>query len=144
MVNGAPDAAQQRHEKGLGKEKGGARDRLCCINQTVLYGALMGKSQRDKGYRTENNVRIKAVSHDLAAYRVPLSGGASIKGDVVVTGKGGDWVIEVKCRRDGFKQIYEWLGDNDALVIKADNKRELVVLDMGDFFDLLAGKHDLC
>ena len=94
----------------------------------------MGKAQRDKGWRTENNVRKKALEHGVAAYRVPLSGGASIKGD--------DWVLEVKCRASGFKQIYEWLGDNDALVIKADNKRELVVLDMGDFFDLLAGKHD--
>lgn len=103
----------------------------------------MGKSQRDKGYRTENNVRLKAISHELEAYRVPLSGGASIKGDVVVKGKGDEWVLEVKCRASGFKQIYDWLADNDALVIKADNKPELVVLDMGDFFDLLAGKHDL-
>lgn len=103
----------------------------------------MGKSQRDKGYRTENNVRLKALSHELDAYRVPLSGGASIKGDVVVKGKGDEWVLEIKCRATGFKQIYDWLDDNDALVIKADKKRELVVLDMGDFFDLLAGKHDL-
>ena len=102
----------------------------------------MGKSQRDKGYRTENNVRKKALDHGLeGSYRVPLSGGGSIKGDVIVKGK-GDWVLEIKCRATGFKQIYDWLGDNDALVIKADNKPELVVLDMGDFFDLLAGKHD--
>jgi len=105
--------------------------------------ASMGKSQRDKGYRAENNVRKKAIEHGVSAYRVPLSGGASIKGDVVVKGKSGeDWVLEVKCRASGFKQIYEWLADNDALVIKADNKPELIVLDLGDFFDLLAGKHD--
>ena len=92
---------------------------------------------------TENNVRKKALHHGLeGSYRVPLSGGASIKGDVVVKGK-GDWVLEIKCRANGFKQIYDWMGDNDALVIKADNKPELVVLDMGDFFDLLAGKHDV-
>ena len=83
----------------------------------------MGKAQRDKGWRTENNVRKKALDHGLeGSYRVPLSGGASIK---------------------GVKQIYVWRGDNDALVIKADNKPELVVLDMSDFFDLLAGKHDV-
>jgi hypothetical protein len=103
----------------------------------------MAKAQRDKGWRTENNVRKKALHHGLeGSYRVPLSGGASIKGDVVVKGK-GDWVLEIKCRANGFKQIYDWMGDNDALVIKADNKPELVVLDMGDFFDLLAGKHDV-
>lgn len=105
----------------------------------------MGKSQRDKGYRTENNVRKKALDHGLdASYRIPLSGGASIKGDVIVGKEGGElWTLEIKCRASGFKQIYDWLGDNDGLVIKADNKRELVVLDMGDFFDLVAGKHDL-
>ena len=58
----------------------------------------MGKSQRDKGYRTENNVRLKALEHGLDAYRVPLSGGASIKGDVVVKNSVDEWVLEIKCR----------------------------------------------
>ena len=104
----------------------------------------MGKSQRDKGWRTENNVRKKALDHGLdASYRVPLSGGASIKGDVMVGRLGGNlWTLEVKCRANGFKQIYDWLGDNDGLVIKADNKPELVVLDMRDFFDLIGGKFE--
>lgn len=104
----------------------------------------MGKSQRDKGWRTENNVRKKALDHGLdGSYRIPLSGGASIKGDVVVGKLGGDlWTLEIKCRANGFKQIYDWLGDNDGLVIKADNKRELVVLDLGDFFDLIGGKFE--
>ena len=101
----------------------------------------MGKSQRDKGYRTENNIRKQALDHGLHAYRVPLSGGASIKGDVIVTGTGDPWVLEIKCRASGFKQIYDWMADNDGLVIKADNNRALVVLDVGDFFDLVAGKH---
>lgn len=100
----------------------------------------MGKSQRDKGYRTENNVRLKALAHGLdATYRVPLSGGGSVKGDIVIAKKDSDlsWVAEVKCRANGFKKIYEWKADNDLLIIKADNKSELVVLDMGDLFDLL-------
>jgi len=102
----------------------------------------MSKAQRDKGYRTENNVRLKALEHGLDAYRVPLSGGASIKGDVVVKNSVDEWVLEIKCRGNGFKQIYSWLEDNDALVLKADNKPELVVLPMADFFDLLMGRHD--
>ena len=102
----------------------------------------MGKSQRDKGYRTENNIRKMALDHGLHAYRVPLSGGASIKGDVIVRGTGDPWVLEIKCRANGFKQIYDWIGDNDGLVIKSDNNRALVVLDVGDFFDLVAGKHN--
>ena len=102
----------------------------------------MSKAQRDKGYRTENNVRLKALAHGLDAYRVPLSGGASIKGDVVIKNDVDEWVLEIKCRGNGFKQIYSWLEDNDALVLKADNKPELVVLPMADFFDLLMGRHD--
>ena len=102
----------------------------------------MGKISRDIGYRTENNVRKQALNHNLHAYRVPLSGGASIKGDVVVSNGTDDWRLEVKNRANGFKQIYDWLDspDADALVIKAKGKRTLLVCDLDDFFDLLRGK----
>jgi len=100
----------------------------------------MGKFSRDKGYRTENNVRKAALINDLKAYRVPLSGGGAIKGDIVINNGVEEWVLEVKCRKDGFKTIYDWIDDddNDALIIKADNKPELAVLNMKDFFNLLS------
>ena len=101
---------------------------------------LMGKFSRDKGYRTENNVRKSALVNDLKAYRVPLSGGGSIKGDVIVNNGIDEWVLEVKCRKDGFKKIYDWLKDNDALILKADNKPELAVLPMDDFFNILSNQ----
>jgi len=102
----------------------------------------MGKFSRDKGYRTENNIRKKADIHGLYAYRVPLSGGAShtpVKGDVIVSARKGadEWVMEIKCRADGFKNLYKWKGDNDALVIKADRQSELILIDLDDFFELL-------
>ena len=102
----------------------------------------MGKFSRDKGYRTENNIRKKADVHGLHAYRVPLSGGASIKGDVVVSAKKGaeDWVLEIKSRANGFKNIYKWKGEHDALVIKADRQPELIILDLDDFFELLSNQ----
>jgi len=105
----------------------------------------MGKFSRDKGYRTENNIRKKADIHGLYAYRVPLSGGAShtpIKGDVIVSARKGadEWVMEIKCRADGFKNLYKWKGDHDALVIKADNKSELAIIDLDDFFELLSNQ----
>lgn len=101
---------------------------------------LMGKFSRDKGYRTENNVRKAALINELDAYRVPLSGGGAIKGDIVINNGVEEWVLEVKCRKDGFKKIYDWINDddNDALIIKADNKPELAVLNMKDFFNLLS------
>ena len=104
----------------------------------------MGKSQRDKGYRVENETRKKLEAHGLDAYRVPLSGGASIKGDVVIR-KGDplpadEGTLEIKARANGFKQIYKWLEDADALVLKSDRQRPLVVMDLDDYCFLLRGK----
>ena len=98
----------------------------------------MGKPSRDKGYRTENSVRKAALIYNLKAYRVPLSGGGSIKGDVIINNDIEEWVLEVKCRANGFKEIYKWIENNDALIIKADNKKALAVLDMNDFFNILS------
>lgn len=104
----------------------------------------MGKFSRDKGYRAENKVVHIAQDHGLSSYRVPLSGGATIKGDVKVSNDTDEWTLEIKCRANGFKTIYEWLeaDGNDVLVLKADRKDYLAVLPLADFFDLLAGKHD--
>ena len=102
----------------------------------------LGKFSRDKGYRVENNVVNKAKDHGLDAYRVPLSGGATIKGDVVVSNDTDSWTMEVKCRANGFKSIYEFLEGNDVLVLKADRREFLAVLPLSDFFDLLKGQHD--
>ena len=87
----------------------------------------MGKAQRAKGYRGEAGVVNAAKEQGLDSWRVPLSGAmAKYKGDVVIMdGEDTHRVIEVKWRANGFKQIYEWKGDNDALVIKADGKERI-------------------
>jgi len=67
---------------------------------------------------------------------VPLSGAADgYKADIdvyVLPDQNGvtapTYVSECKVRRDGFKQIYEWKGDNDFLFIKADRREPLVVM----------------
>jgi len=97
----------------------------------------MGKSQRDKGYRGENNFVNLMKDQELHAVRVPLSGATNFqKGDVIVEGYTG----EVKLRGNGFKKIYEWLAENDFLVIKADRKPYLVVLPIDNFIKLLKGE----
>ena len=75
----------------------------------------MGKFSRDKGYRVENNLRKQALMHDdIECFRVPLSGGASIKGDLVVNKTGEEkWILEAKCRANGFKSIYDWFEDSE-------------------------------
>lgn len=98
----------------------------------------MGKKSRDKGARTERHLVNYLQSEGFAAERVPLSGasGGRFKGDVSVPLQGADRRLEVKCRADGFRELYGWLADNYALVIKADRKETLVVLRLRDGIEI--------
>ena len=100
----------------------------------------MGKFSRDKGYRNENNLRKQALMHEgIEAIRVPLSGGGSIKSDLIINNVGEEkWNIEAKLKAKGYKSIYDDYDGNDALIIKADNKKALIVLDFDDWLELVA------
>ena len=92
----------------------------------------MGKASRDKGARFEREVVHILQDYGRAGERVPLSGaaGGSFSGDVTAPVLGDDWLIECKARARDFTRLYQWLDGADALVIKADRKRPLVVLDL--------------
>jgi Holliday junction resolvase len=95
---------------------------------------IMGKAQRDKGYRGEHNLVRLLQQHGIDAKRVPLSGATSFaKGDIIID----DLVAEVKVRKDGFKQIYKWIEGKDLLFIKADRKDYLVVMNVEMLIKLL-------
>jgi hypothetical protein len=49
-------------------------------------------------------------------------------GDLTVPVLNVDRVVEVKCRADGFRELYKWLVDRDILIVKADRSEPLVVL----------------
>jgi hypothetical protein len=87
--------------------------------ESVVTG---GRASRDKGNRTERAIVCLLQEHGLAAERVPLSGAARGRfgGDVSVPGMGRDLRGEVKVRANGFARLYEWLGDRDFLVLRAD------------------------
>lgn len=92
----------------------------------------MGKSQRDKGARRE-----REFAELIGGRRKPLSGAVDgFPNDV--EGLGMDW--EVKARKDGFKQIYDWVLDErekpDALALKADRKPWLVVMTLDRFLEM--------
>ncbi len=97
-----------------------------------------GKKSRDKGARGERHLVNFLQDHGFAAERVPLSGaaGGSFKGDVSVPIGGADRRLEVKVRADGFREIYGWLAENYALVIKADRRDTLVVLRLRDGIEI--------
>lgn len=93
----------------------------------------MGKFSRDKGNRVEREIVRRLQDHyGLAAERVPLSGasGGRFAADLSIPVNGQDLRLEVKARANGFAQIYDWLGANDALVIKADRKPALIVMSL--------------
>jgi hypothetical protein len=61
---------------------------------------------------------------------VPLSGsaGGRFAGDIVLPLIGRDLCVEVKCRGQGFRELYSWLSGRDLLIVKADRQEPLVVV----------------
>lgn len=102
----------------------------------------MGHKSQRKGYRIENEIVHMLRDAGIHAVRMPLSGslGGSLAGDIVLEPVGRDRMrCEVKARAggSGFTTIERWLGSNDALFLRRDHARPLVVLPWGRFADLL-------
>jgi hypothetical protein len=89
-----------------------------------------GRASRDKGNRTERALVRLLQQYGFASERVPLSGAVRGRfgGDVSVPLLGVDRRVEVKCRGDGFRELYRWLDGADLLVVRADRRGMLVVL----------------
>ena len=73
---------------------------------------------------------IKHANAELAAqgYRIEPTWRGRFGGDVSVPLLGVDRRVEVKCRGNGFRQLYEWLAGADFLIVRADRREPLVVL----------------
>lgn len=108
----------------------------------------MGKRSRDKGSRVERAIVNSLKASGITAERVPLSGGAggSFIGDIRIDFGMGEKLLEVKARAVGFKQIYDWLGSNFGLVVKADRSEPLLVIRLKDAAEIATkldgGKHE--
>ena len=89
-----------------------------------------GHASRDKGNRTERAIVRLLQARGFAAERVPLSGAARGRfgSDVSVPLLGVDRRVEVKCRCDGFRELYKWLTGADLLIVKCDRGEPLVVI----------------
>ena len=84
-----------------------------------------GKRSRDKGNRSERAI-VHLLKHGFAARKV--SAMYRPGEDLILPLLGADRAVEVKVRGTGFSQLYGWLGDNFALVIRRDRDVPLVVL----------------
>ncbi len=89
-----------------------------------------GRASREKGNRLERALVCALQDAGFAAERVPLSGAARGRfgGDLSVPILGVDRRVEVKCRGNGFRQLYTWLDGADLLIVRADRCEPLVVL----------------
>lgn len=90
-----------------------------------------GRASRQKGNRTERALVKYLQGQGFGSERQPGSGsyGGRHAHDVLLPLLGVDRRIEVKCRADGFRELYGWLDRGpDFLVVKADRKEPLVVV----------------
>jgi Holliday junction resolvase len=105
-----------------------------------------GRASRDKGNRAERAIVKFLQDRGFAAERVPLSGsaGGSYLGDVTVPLLNIDRCVEVKCRADGFRELYKWLEARDLLIVRADRREPLVVIPLKLAAEIAAkaGGHD--
>jgi Holliday junction resolvase len=89
-----------------------------------------GRKSRDKGNRFERSLVRLFQDAGFGAERVPLSGSAcgSYCGDLTVPVIGRDLIVEAKARASGFRTLYQWLENRDALVVRADRREPIVVV----------------
>jgi hypothetical protein len=89
-----------------------------------------GKTPRQKAGREERGLVKLLQAAGFSAERVPLSGatGGRYSGDISITLLGIDRVVEVKVRKNGFRELYRWLEKRDFLIVRADRHFPLVIL----------------
>jgi hypothetical protein len=83
-----------------------------------------GARSRDKGNRVERAIVRTLTANGIAARKVSGMYRAGIRVRLL----GVDHAVEVKCRGDGFRELYAWLRNRDVLIVKADRQEPLVVL----------------
>jgi hypothetical protein len=100
---------------------------------------MSGRKSKRKGYEGEREL----VSLIPGSKRVPLSGsiGGEHSNDVILP---NGWRAEVKRRKSGMKQLYDWLNQSspDVVAFRADRKPWLVVLPLDKFLELMGGKEN--
>ncbi len=106
---------------------------------------MSGRKSQQKGYRNESGFVNRMKAYGLGAQRMPLSGalgsiaGMDLGGDVKLWTVWGEWRVECKARKDGFRELYKWLEpDNiDLLSLKANNRPGLIVMTEDKFIELV-------
>lgn len=98
---------------------------------------MSGNHSRLKGYRYENELRLEFLAHGLECRRVPLSGAASEKDDLVLTtGWGEQYRGEAKRRACLPSYLTSALDSCDFTVFREDRGRSFVLITLERFKEL--------
>jgi Holliday junction resolvase len=89
---------------------------------------MSGRRSRDKGNRTERAIVRLLQAQGIASTKI--SGMYTPGADISMPLLGSDRAVEVKYRADGFRQLYDWLHQRDALIVKSDRQAPLVVVQL--------------
>jgi hypothetical protein len=89
---------------------------------------VSGRRSRDKGNRTKRGIVRLLQAQGIAAEKI--SGMYKPGADITMSLLGRHLDVEVKCRSDGFRELYKWLTARDVLVLRADRQEPLVVVRM--------------
>lgn len=100
---------------------------------------MSGRKSKRKGYAGEREI----VSLIPGAKRVPLSGsmGGEYGNDVILP---NGWRAEVKRRKSGMKQAYDWLEQSnpDVVLYRADRKTWIAIMTMDKLMELMGADED--
>lgn len=103
-----------------------------------------GKRAKRKGYTGENEIVKLLQKYDIEAERVPLSGALKGKlgGDINCIIKGQGKKIESKRRKDGFKELYKFIEQDDCeyIFMRADRRDWIVAMTFGEWLELVKGE----
>lgn len=107
----------------------------------------MGSSSKQKGSRVEREIASKLTEAGIPSRRIVMSGAAArydsrLTGDIDVGLIGEEAALfkaEVKARKSGqgFKQLEQWLGDNDLLFMRRNNRSPMVAMNWEVFLALM-------
>lgn len=103
-----------------------------------------GKAAKRKGYTGENEIVKLLNKYNIPAERVPLSGAlkGKLAGDINTIIAGKEKKIESKRRKDGFKELYKFLEQDDCnyVFMRADRKDWIVAMPFTEWLELVKGE----
>ena len=94
----------------------------------TVHDPAKKRASRRKGAAEERAMVRYLQARGFAAEK---SSRAGYRGpDLTVPLLGIERVVEVKCRANGFRELYAWLTDRDILIVRANRREPLCILPM--------------